>query len=356
MAKEANPRKLPQIVFRILWLPMGGVLFFLLNSVGRMKALDAAVIAYPVCLIGQFTLVAAKYSCRYSPIERTNPSRLFATQLFASQIIAVLWYSLARTIVLMIGFGPQLKGLDQRFSGRGIIVYFAGTTAYFLAMAYYYVVFARENAMKAEARVLETTMLARDAELKALKAQLNPHFLFNSLNSISALTSIDPSRARDMCVLLGDFLRTTLKVGEQPVIPFSEELGLIERFLSIEKVRFGARLKTEEAIEEDARKCMLPPLLLQPLIENAVARGIANLPEGGTVRIEARCTNGRMFITIENTFDPDAPPRKGGGMGLRNVRERLEARYGKEANLRVTNEGDKFEATVTLPAETEVRR
>jgi LytS/YehU family sensor histidine kinase len=227
---------------------------------------------------------------------------------------------------------------------------------YLMAAGYYYVVFARENTMRAEARLLETTMLARDAELKALKAQLNPHFLFNSLNSISALTSIDPSRARDMCVLLGDFLRTTLRVGEHPVIPFAEELGLLERFLSIEKVRFGARLRTEEEIEEEARKCLLPPLLLQPLIENAVARGIANLPEGGTVRIEARCANGRMFITILNSFDPDAPPKRGNGMGLRNVRERLEARYGKEANLRVTSDGDKFEAMVTLPAETEVLR
>src|SRR5262249_22299661 len=175
-------------------------------------------------------------------------------------------------------------------------------------------------------------------------------------NSISALTSIDPARARDMCVLLGDFLRTTLRVGEHPVIPFSEELSLLERFLSIEKVRFGARLKTEEVIEEDAKKCLLPPLLLQPLIENAVARGIANLPEGGTVRIEARCAEARLFITIENSYDPDAPPRKGSGMGLRNVRERLEARYGKEASLRVTSEGETFEATVTLPAETEVKR
>jgi hypothetical protein len=356
MADETLRRKLPQIVYRILWLPMGGALLFLLNATGGMRVADAAVIAYPVCLIGQFLLAAAKYTCKSSPIERTNAGRFLATHALASQIIAVLWYSLARTTVYLASFWPLMKGLDQRFAGRGAIVYISGAVSYLTAAGYYYVVFARENAMKAEARLLETTMLARDAELKALKAQLNPHFLFNSLNSISALTSIDPARARDMCVLLGDFLRTTLRVGEHPVIPFSEELGLLERFLSIEKVRFGARLRTEEAIEDEARSCLLPPLLLQPLIENAVARGIANLPEGGTVRIEARCTNGRMFITIENSFDPDAPPKKGNGMGLRNVRERLEARYGKEASLRVTNDGDKFEATVTLPAEMEVKR
>jgi two-component system, LytTR family, sensor histidine kinase AlgZ len=354
--KTLLPKNLPKIVFRILWLPMGGFLFVLLNSTGGMKPLDAAVIAYPVCLFGQFALIAAKYSCKSSPIERTNAAQLLATHVLASQIMGVLWYGLARTLIYAVGFGGQLQGLEQRFSGKGVFVYAAGVAFYWLSVLYYYVVYARENAMKAEARVLETTMLARDAELKALKAQLNPHFLFNSLNSISALTSIDPARARDMCVLLGDFLRTTLRVGENPLIPFSEELGLLERFLSIEKVRFGARLRTEEAIEDEARKCLLPPLLLQPLIENAVARGIANLPEGGTVRIEARCNNGRMFITIENSFDPDAPPRRGNGMGQRNVRERLEARYGKEASLRVSAEGERYEATVTLPAEMETAR
>lgn len=356
MANPTSPRKLPQVVYRILWLPMGGVLFFLLNAVGKMSWLDAAVIAYPVCLFGQFTLAAAKYSCKASPIERTNPARLLGTHVLGSQVIGLLWYSLARTLIFAVAFGPQLHGLEQRFAGRGLIVYLSGTAAYWLAVLYYYVQFSRENAMKAEARMLETTMLARDAELKALKAQLNPHFLFNSLNSISALTSIDAGRARDMCILLADFLRTTLKVGGDALIPFSEELGLAERFLSIEKVRFGARLKTEEEIAEDTRNCLLPPLLLQPLVENAVARGIANLPDGGTVKISARQAEGRMFITIENTFDPDTPPRKGNGMGLRNVRERLEARYGKEASLRVTADGERFEATVILPAETEVKR
>ncbi|MBS1841959.1 MAG: histidine kinase [Acidobacteria bacterium] len=356
MASNSTSKNMPKMVFRILWIPMGGFLFLLLNSVGGMRGLDAAVIAYPVCLFGQFMLIAAKYSCKSSPIERTNTLRLLGTHILASVIMGVLWYSLARTLIYAISFGPQLQGLDQRFSGKGALVFLDGIAFYWLSVFYYYVVFARENAMKAEARMMETTMLARDAELKALKAQLNPHFLFNSLNSISALTSIDPARAREMCILLADFLRITLRVGENPVIPFSEELGLLERFLSIEKVRFGTRLSTEEAIEEDARNCLLPPLLLQPLIENAVARGIANLPEGGTVRIAARCSNGRMIVTIDNSFDPDAPPRKGNGMGLRNVRERLEARYGKEASLRTSAEGERFEATVVLPAEREVAR
>src|SRR5256884_2648865 len=110
-----------------------------------------------------------------------------------------------------------------------------------------------EDSRRAEAQATEARILARDAELKALKAQVNPHFLFNSLNSVSALTSIDPSKAREMCILLSEFLRLTLGLGEKTVIPLSEELALLERFLAIEKVRFGARLRVEEKIQEESK-------------------------------------------------------------------------------------------------------
>src|SRR5215813_10593162 len=126
MAKESLTKKLPQFVFRILWLPMGGVLFFLLNTGVKMRALDAAVIAYPVCMFGQFTLAAAKYTCKSSPIERTNVARLLGTHILGSQVLGVLWFSLAKTLAYTISFAPQLQGLDQRFAGHGWIVYASG--------------------------------------------------------------------------------------------------------------------------------------------------------------------------------------------------------------------------------------
>jgi two-component system sensor histidine kinase AlgZ len=177
--------------------------------------------------------------------------------------------------------------------------------------------------------------------------------LFNSLNSISALTSIDPGRARDMCVLLGDFLRLTLGLGEKTLVHFSEELDLLQKYLAIEKVRFGDRLRMHESIQEESKPCMLPPLLLQPLVENAVKHGIASLPEGGDVRLSAERQNGRLAIVVENSWDPDAPPRRSGGLGLKNVQQRLEARYGKDASLRVNTKGELFQVILSLPAESE---
>ena len=271
----------------------------------------------------------------------------------AAQILSLLWLGAGILLARALSFVPALQGIEARFAERTAIVYGAGCVFYLLAVSFHYVSLAQEATHELEARAMQTSIQARDAELKALKAQINPHFLFNSLNSISALTSIDPVRARDMCVLLGDFLRLTLGLGEKTSVRLSEELELLQKYMAIEKVRFGARLTMHEEIQEESKACLLPPLLLQPLVENAVKHGIAGLPEGGDVRLAVQRQNGRLAILVENSWDPEAPPRRSGGLGLKNVQQRLEARYGKDANLRVNTEGERFQVTLSIPAESE---
>jgi LytS/YehU family sensor histidine kinase len=150
---------------------------------------------------------------------------------------------------------------------------------------------------------------------------------------------------------LGDFLRRTLGLGEKSAIPLEEELSLIRAFLSVEKIRFGARLSMEEEIAPEALGADIPPLLLQPLVENAVVHGIASRVEGGWIRLGVRCENGTLFVVIENQFDPEAPSRRRNGVGLANVRRRLETRYGHRASFGVTRDADRFRVAITLPAE-----
>jgi len=226
---------------------------------------------------------------------------------------------------------------------------------YLLSVNFYYVLLAEQASQEAEACVMQASILAREAELKALKAQVNPHFLFNSLNSISALTSSDAPRAREMCVLLGDFLRRTLGLGEKSAIPLEEELSLVRAFLAVEKIRFGARIQMEENVESAAMDVQIPPLLLQPLVENAVAHGIANLVEGGWIRLDARCNEGTLSITVENNFDPEAPPRRRGGVGLANVRQRLVARYGDKASFAVSSQAGRFHISIAVPLKPQER-
>ena len=340
-------------IFRWAWIPLSLVLTYALVSIGGMRWLEAAIVGVSCGLISQFISYAAWYSVRLTPLQKSNVWRIFFTHLLSAQVLSGLWVAFCRLLVKALAFFPFIRDVKGHFAPDLWIIYVVGVVFYLFSAAIYYIVAAQQASREAETRAMETGIQARDAELRALKAQINPHFLFNSLNSISALTIVDPTRAREMCLLLAEFLRMTLGMGEKAVIPFSEELALVERFLAIEKVRFGTRLTLQEEIADDTKRCLVQPLLLQPLVENAVAHGIANLPEGGTLHIHAEVAAGRLHVVIENSYDPEAPIGRGGGLGLKNVQQRLEARYGKEASMRVGTEGEQFQVTLSLPAEWE---
>ena len=176
-------------------------------------------------------------------------------------------------------------------------------------------------------------------------------FFFNSLNSISALIGSDPAGARKMCLLLSDFLRKSLQLGAEDLASLEEEMALVSSFLQIEQVRLGPRLQVSVDVDADAGKCLLPPLLLQPLVENALRHGIAHLLEGGRISIEARRIGERLLISISNPCDPDRPSRQAGkGIGLENVRNRLIALYGQDARLQAAGSPDHFRADLSMPA------
>ena len=173
-----------------------------------------------------------------------------------------------------------------------------GFALFLLTAALNYLLMAIGASQAAERRALQFEIASREAELRALRAQIHPHFLFNSLNSINALIAAKPEEARRLCVRLGDFLRASLTVGSREAIPLSEELALAEQLLSIEKVRFGERLSHAIVADEAARACSVPPLLLQPLVENAVTHGVAQRLEGGLVRIEAERSGPELRIAL----------------------------------------------------------
>lgn len=342
-------------VYLLAWIPIAGLLAYLLAMPGAITWRESLVMAVPLCLVYAFICLSAWYPCRVTPIERSSLSRLASTHLSTAILATGVWVVAARMLALEMSQTELYRGFDKRFSKEIPLLVGVGVLLYLLSIAFYYVLLALEASQEAEARVMKASVLAREAELRALKAQVNPHFLFNSLNSISALTSSDAAKAREMCILLGDFLRRTLGLGEKAAIPLEEEMSLIRAFLSVERIRFGPRINLEENIDKEALEVQVPPLLLQPLVENAIVHGIANLIEGGWIRLDAQCKNGEVAIVVENTYDPDAPARRRSGVGLANVRQRLEARFGNRATFAVKTEGDHFRVSITLPAEREIR-
>ena len=204
--------------------------------------------------------------------------------------------------------------------------------------------------------VLDVASLARDAELRALRYQLHPHFLFNTLNAISSL--VIEGRSRDatlMIARLGDFLRATLEGGEAHEVPLANELSLTEHYLDIEKARFGARLCINLRIGPDVLRALVPYMLLQPLVENAIRHGIAPRPDGGCVDIHIERQHDRLHLRLRN--DGMAAPRemadrasRPSAVGLRNVRERLEKLYGDDHRFELAlAEDGRCEVSIELP-------
>jgi two-component system sensor histidine kinase AlgZ len=357
VADQFNTRKTLWISLWLAWLLFGALLSVLLVSSWGMNWRSAVALAVPLSVLAQGVAWSARYSCRSNPIGRTGLSQLFFTHIAGAVVLSFLWVVIGRILAKWLDSGMEWSGTYLQFSRLQLQLFGLGFGYYLLAVAFHYALFAQEVSRQAQERELESTMRARDAELSALKAQINPHFLYNSLNSISALTSIDPVRAREMCILLADFLRMTLGLGEKTLIPLQEELDLLDRYCAIERVRFGERLKVEQNIQEAAKSCLLPPLLLQPLFENAVVHGIAQIAEGGSIRLTVRRADGRLSLIVENSWDPEAVcARKKNGVGLKNVQRRLEARYAREAFLEATTEQNLFRVRLVLPAETQGAR
>jgi two-component system, LytTR family, sensor histidine kinase AlgZ len=317
-----------------VWVPLGMLLAALLYLQGVLGWEEATLVAMPLALAYGFLCLSAWYVTGGSPVDRVGAWRNAATALVASFVSSAVWLLVARAWLTAIG---GVRGWPANFF------------LYLLAMAASYLAAAFAISQEAERRGLELQVLAREAELRALRAQIDPHFLFNSLQSISALIGIDTAAARRMCLLLADFLRDTLALGARERIALTEELALARRFLEIEQVRFGARLQTSVEAEPGAGGEEVPALVLQPLIENAVTHGIAHVLDGGVVRIQAARQRGSLVIMVDNPCDADRPAGRGTGIGLRNVRERLETEYGPDARLRTEEKDGRFVARIDIP-------
>ncbi|MCG8455827.1 MAG: histidine kinase, partial [Holophagales bacterium] len=226
-----------------------------------------------------------------------------------------------------------------------------GVFLYSLTAAVHYLLQARDASRRAQERAYEMTLLARDAELAALRTQLDPHFLFNSLNTISSLTATDPALARTMCLRLAEFLRRSLEVGRLASQPLAEELALADAYLAVERARFGSRLQfVREVVSPEAEAVPIPPLLLQPLVENAVRHGLAHLLGPGEIAVRARLQGEYLHLDVENDCDPERPRRRGAGIGLANVARRLEVAYDGAASATIDDRGESFRVELLLPA------
>jgi two-component system, LytTR family, sensor histidine kinase AlgZ len=346
----ASPRRLG--LYLLAWVPFGAFLQAILDG----KGMDADVtlpLAGIMSLLFAFLVLSAYYSCRLAPLPRSTAWQVISVQAPAAVSSTLLWLGLTSVAILLVQQSVGRTGLLMSFVPSIPTLFAVAMLVFTLSVACHYLALAIEGSRQIERQALQLQVVARDAELKVLRAQIDPHFLFNCLHSIASLTTTDAAAARKMCVLLGDFLRTSLKVGQQRFITLEHELALVRGYLAIEQIRLGSRLQVSEEIDPDTLRVEVPPLLMHPLVENAVTHGIGHLVEGGRIDVRGQLdSGGRVRVRVSNTCDPDRPTGRGVGVGLENVRRRLETIYGHAAALSVRSQPELFEAEILLPART----
>jgi two-component system, LytTR family, sensor histidine kinase AlgZ len=344
------------LVYLLAWLLFGALLAVVFA--GGETWLVGVVVFVPLSLAYALVCLSAWYLCRVFPLDPgASTWKVLPVHGLASVLASAIWGAMgtawARAVDSVAGGSiPGGLGAEQLHADLGPVLFVVGALLYWLAAVFHYLLIAFEASRDAERRALELNLLAREAELKALRAQIDPHFIFNSLHSISALTTTDPVAARRMCLLLADFLRETLRFGATHRISLADEFALADRFLAIEQIRLGARLQVTRIADPDAGDCLVPPLLLQPLVENAVVHGVAQLVDGGTIRMVSKRVGQMLTITLENPCDPERRRTRGVGLGLELLRKRLTTQFGVYDAVLATEEAGHFRVEIRIPAVT----
>jgi len=291
--------------------------------------------------------IAVWYVIRYTMTGERLTFNFFFNHFSSLVLILIFWLG---TGYASLNILFRNNAVYMNFLGLSIPYRFgAGVLMYaFLGLGYYLIIIYRDlqEKAKAEARLSE---LLKESELNMLKSQINPHFLFNSLNSISSLTITDPSKAQEMVVNLSEFLRYSVSSNINTFTTLEKEMQNIRRYLEIEKIRFGEKLIFESVTDPACYTRHIPVMILQPLYENAIKHGVYESTE--TVRIVTSCQSHTDYfeIRISNDFDPSSPARKGAGIGLKNIRERLRLIYHNDSLLRTSVSGNVFQVVLIIP-------
>lgn len=268
--------------------------------------------------------------------------------LVLSLVSCLFWLMIVQAVFYFIL--PQGDAYQQFFKNSWGIRFGAGFLLTSSMAMFSLLWYGQQEQKEKESRKTETEKLSRDAELFKLRRQLQPHFLFNSLNSISALTASNPEKARQMINQLSDFLRGTLKKDEHQLTTFTDELQSLRLYLDIEKVRFGHRLQTRIVYDDESLACELPALILQPIVENAIKFGLYDTTGEVLISIDGKIENQYLVISVQNPFDTEtSPPLKGTGFGLSSIKRRLFLLYSRQDLLKTSQKDNYFITILKIP-------
>ena len=340
---SVSPLSVPrfQIIFAACWICWAALSGFALHSFGLSweSAFIDSLISNAVLVLASLMLINTfKY---YLPRRER-----YGYILGLCATISVVWLFVTRALLMLV----QPEGYEG-FYANSVYLRLAFGFLILGCMSLLSVLwYTLKDQQQNESRKTEAEKLAKEAELYKLRQQLQPHFLFNSLNSINALIGSRPEEARQMIHQLSDFLRGTLRKEENQWVSLNEELQHLQLYLDIEKVRFGHRLTTSIDAADGTRDLKIPAMLLQPVVENAIKFGLYDTTETINISIAVKKEDEQLMVTVENPFDPTTSlPQKGTGFGLSSVKRRLYLLFARTDLLETSVKDHLFITSIKVP-------
>lgn len=333
------------------WLQLGGWFFYILIAFvlnqfrGVPINITLTITLFLAFLIGvvlshTYRELIINFGWIKLNILRIVPRVLIGTILF-SLLFELLYFGFT---YLLFFYGDKIEWVVvfQEFLGWEIL--------FLLWSMFYFIFHIFRNYKNEEIKNLKWEATRNEIELNKIKSQLNPHFIFNAMNSIRALVDEDPKKSKKVITQLSNVLRNNLMIGKRKFITFEEELVLVKDYLAIEKARFEERLIYKFQIDEACKNCFVPPMMVQTIVENAIKHGISKIPKGGTLEIKAQITENNLEVKITNPgyFDKTSKPET--GFGIENTKERLRLLYGQDGSFGIKNISDQLvETTLIFP-------
>lgn len=335
------------IYYTLLWIALAAIHVLVLDRYTVFSLPVAVADGVVSQLLMGFTGLGLWYLVRYSDPNVIQRGRLLVNLVLGGAILVLLWLLLSAGLISFI-FRNQ-NPVVEFIRNTLLLRFITGFVLYLMLIAFYYLINYQRllrNQMEAEAALQNTV---KETELAYLRSQINPHFLFNALNSISSLIVSNPEKAQIAVVELSKYLRQVMQMSTKRFVTVSEELQHITRLLDIEQIRYSDRLSQKVNIAEACRDKILPALILQPLFENALKYGLHESTGPVVIATEVTCDEDKLYISIKNSYKPEARTARGTRRGLDNVKQRLDIIYQKAYKMVINDSGQDFEVKLVIP-------
>jgi len=332
-------------IYITIWALISGAHILFLYKYFNYSITAAAIDSLISNLLFMILGIGIWYIVRYNDFEIKNFINLITGHLISALILVLIWISLANFIIYIVFVTPDSQSPGNTLVPGKIIL---GILYYMVIVLIYYLMIYYQNFKQRIEREGRVEARYKEAELNTLKAQINPHFIFNSLNSISSLTISDPKIAQEMIVKLSDFFRMTLKREQTQLAYLEEEISFSKVYFEIEKIRFGDKLNYHIICPKKLESYQVPHLILQPLLENAIKHGVQESIDKVDITLNCSKESGYLLLRITNQYDPEYESN-GQGIGLNNIRDRLRIIYEQDNLLEISKKDGKFNALVKIP-------